>query len=210
MHDVIGPQLQRLLEDGRGDGVVTGHADAGAVGDVRDGADVADAQLRVGGRFQQHQPGLRAQGRGDRLRLRHVDEARRQTLARHDFGHDQADAVVEHVGRDDVIALAKGLQQGVDRRGARGEGRGCLAALQRGDARFQRQPVGVAEAAVDIAQRIAAVRRALVGGGKVHRRDDGAAARVYFMAGVDGLRFKLHDGFLCCCVVHQARSLAPS
>lgn len=62
MRDHIGAQLQRVLQIGRGEGVVH-HADAAvAVGNLGDGGDVDHAQQRVGGRLHPHQLGLGAPG----------------------------------------------------------------------------------------------------------------------------------------------------
>ena len=54
----IGTQIQRLLQQAGGKGVVHGHHAVHLVGGFADGLDVENFKQRIGGRFQPHQRGL--------------------------------------------------------------------------------------------------------------------------------------------------------
>ena len=74
------------------------------------------------------------------------------------------------------------------------EGQRLLAALDCGQALFERLAIGIAFARVDEAARIFTVGVALEGRGKVDGRRHGASGRIDDAAGVNGFGLEAHIG----------------
>ena len=67
VHHDVGAERDRLLQVGRGEGVVDDEQRTRLVGDGRDRLDVGDAEQRVGGRLDPDHPGLGPDGGAHRL-----------------------------------------------------------------------------------------------------------------------------------------------
>src|SRR4051812_284857 len=98
------------------------------------------------------------------------------------FSEDLADyfaeAPVDVVGRDDVIAGFESLDQGRSYGEPGGEAESLFAAFEGGEAFFQRPAVGIVLARVTVAARVFAVGIAFEGGGKVDGRGHCSCGRV--------------------------------
>jgi hypothetical protein len=101
-HDV-GAQGQRLLEVGRGEGVVDGEQCAGFVGHSGQGRDVGDAEERVGRGLAPDEPGLGADRRPYGRRIAQRRGGHRQAPAFEVPGEEAKGAAVGVVGDDDVV-----------------------------------------------------------------------------------------------------------
>src|SRR5262245_708586 len=88
-HD-IGAELQRLLQDRRGEHVVDDHAGAGAAGDLGYGRNIDQVERRVGGSFEEHGPGVGAHGSCPRIEVAAIDQGRGDAKARTEVFHDIA------------------------------------------------------------------------------------------------------------------------
>ena len=127
--DDVGAVLDRPAEERRGEGVVDDERDAGRVGDLREGLEVGDVELRVSDRLDVDGARRVVDGGGDGRPVVDVDEARRDAEARQRVREEGVRAAVERRGGDDRVA---GLREVQDR-----ERLGGLAARRRdgGDAR---------------------------------------------------------------------------
>ncbi|MDT4866356.1 hypothetical protein FQZ97_1012060 [compost metagenome] len=169
------------------------------MGDVGHGRDVEHHHAGVAQRFGKHGARVGADGGGEGVGVRRVDEAGVDAeLLQVDGEHGHA-AAVERAGRDHMVA---GLQQRGERerfgRHAAGGGHGGAAALQGGHAFFERRDGGVGEARVDVAEGLQVEQTGGVfgavedeAGGLVDRQGARAGGGIGDLAGVDGERFGL-------------------
>ena len=103
-HDV-GAQRQRLLEVGRGEGVVDDEQGAGVVGDRGERLDVADVEQRVGGRLDPDELRLaRADRRAHRVDVGDRGRAVLEPPHPLDLVEEAEGAAVRVVGDDHVVA----------------------------------------------------------------------------------------------------------
>ena len=114
VNDDVGAEFERLLEAGRGEGVVDDHERAAAVREAADRGDVVDEQARIGGRFDPDElrprgnRGVESGGVGE-IELRDDDANRLE-----DFVEDAIGAAVDVGRHDDFVARPQiGLQDGV-------------------------------------------------------------------------------------------------
>ena len=124
--------------------------------------------------------------------LGHIDVAGFEAPFAEDVADHFAQAPVDVVGRDDVVAGFESLHQGGGDGESGGEAERLLAAFERGEAFFQRVAVGIVLARVAEAARIFAVGAAFEGGGKVDGRGDRAGGGVDMAARVDGPGLNFH------------------
>ena len=191
-HDVR-TQLQRVLQERRGEGVVDDHQRAVLVGDRGAGREVGQLQGRVGRRLEVDQLGLRTHRPSPRSAGRPVSTKRRgDAEARVLVLQDHAAGAVEGVGGHDVRALAEeGEVDHVDRRHAGGRAPARRSRPPGWRCSLQRRGGRVAQARVHVAGLAAEAGRAVVGvtegegRGLVDRRRDGAGVRVGVLAGMD-------------------------
>ncbi len=184
------------MQIGRRQGVVDDERHAGALRHLRDRREVGDDAARIGDRFDEDRLGARRDGAlegGDVV-----------GIGPHHVPAEALEGVVELVDRaaierargDEFVARRQQRLEGDELRGmagADGERRG--AAFQRGDALLQHAVGRVADAAVDIAERLQPEQRGGVvdiveheGGGLVDRRHPRLGGRVRLRAGMDGER----------------------
>jgi len=76
VHDQVGAERERPLQDRRREGVVDHQQRAVVVRDTGDRGDIGQIDGRVGRGLDEHQPGLRTQHRAHRVEVRGVDEVR--------------------------------------------------------------------------------------------------------------------------------------
>ena len=122
----------------------------------------------------------------------HVDVAGFEAPFAEDLADYFAQAPVDVVGRDDVVAGFESLDEGGGYGESGGEAEGLFAAFERGEAFFERMAVGVVLARVAVAARIFAVGAAFEGGGKVDGRGHCSGGRVDMAPRVDGPGLNLH------------------
>ena len=131
--DHVGPELQRLLQVGGGEGVVHDHADGGVVGvgDLRDLRDIHDLQRRVAGGLEIDDLRLRGQRRLDGLEIGEVGERHLDAELAHAVLKQREGAAVERVGGEDLVAAHDACpQRGGDGAHAGGRAERGLAALE--------------------------------------------------------------------------------
>src|SRR5271156_2155481 len=90
-----------------------------------------------------------------------------------------------------MVARRQRLKHRQAGRHPRAEGNRLDAALQVGQALFQRVAIGVVDPAVEVMPGELAIRITFKGGGSVERRSDRASGRVNMPAGVDAERLQL-------------------
>ena len=113
---------ERLLQHGRGEGVVDAHDGAVLVRDAADRLDVADAQGGVGGRLEPYQLRRPRDRLPDGLDVRGVDVSHLDAESGIDAAEEPESPSVDAVDRDHLVALTEQLHHGVDGRQAAGEG----------------------------------------------------------------------------------------
>ena len=127
----------------------------GVVGDLGDGLQVADLERRVGARFAEEGAGVLVDGGGEVGRLLGVDEAAVDAQRRQDIGEHGVGAAVQVARRDDVVALLRAVDDGVEAgRGARRKSNAAhlRSALQKADAFLDDVGGRVHQARVDVAE----------------------------------------------------------
>ena len=146
--DDVGAELQRLLQERRGEDVVDDQPRAGLVGDLGDRGDVDDFERRIGRAFEEAAPWSSSLTACPPLaEVGAVDQRRGDAVARQQLLDDVAARAEQRLRRDDVVAgLEVAEEDGGDRRHAarrRPRGPGAFekphALLEHGDGR-----VGVA------------------------------------------------------------------
>ncbi len=187
VHHHVGAEGERLLQVGRGEGVVDDEQRARVVGHRGQRRDVADVEQRVGGRLEPHQLGLPGP-HGGRHRLDVVDRRRRVLDPPRllDLVEEPEGAAVGVVRQHHVVARQAGRphqrvlggESGGEREPALALLQGRQVALQRGARRVGRAAVLVATAQPTHA--VLLVRRR-----REDRRDHRPRRRVGLVAGVD-------------------------
>ena len=124
--------------------------------DFGDGGDVDDLERRIGRRFEERRPGVRAHGRAPGVEIRAVDEGRGDAEARQQvLDHIKARAE-QRLGGDDVVArLELTHQGGGDRRHAARRGARRLGAFKQRHAALKHRDGRVGEARIDEARIVA-------------------------------------------------------
>ena len=131
--DAIGAELQRMLQQRRGEHVVDDERRAGPVHDLGDAGDVDELERRIGRRFQERRLGVRTQRRPPRVKIRAVDEGRFDPETRQQFlDHIETRAEQSPRGDDVVARLELAHERGGDGgHAARGRARRLGAFEQR-------------------------------------------------------------------------------
>ena len=193
MHHDVGAVLDRLAQIGRGQRVVDDERNAGALGERGDRLDVGDDAARIGDRLDEDRLGLGGDGA-----LESADIVR---IGPHHVPAEILEGVIELVdraavellGRDELLAR---LHQAVHHDHLRGVAGGDRepggAALERGDPLLQHRRGRVADAGIDVAERLQAEQRGRMvdvleheRGGLVDRRRARAGGGIGLCAGVD-------------------------
>jgi hypothetical protein len=180
----VGAEGERVLEEGRGEGVVHDQPRAVASRDLGAGGDVDQAQQRIGGALDPHEPRGLADRLVDLLGSRRVDVREAKSEARHHLREQAVAAAVEVVGHHHVVAGLQQLYDAGDCGHTRRVGQTEAPLLQRREAALQRLARGVSasrvlEAAVH-ADGILGERDRLV-----HGDDRGPRGRVGILALMD-------------------------
>ncbi len=137
VHDDIGAECERLLQDRRGKGVVAGEQRALCVRDLRERDDVRDLHARIRWRFrpdQRHAAGTRRTNAG---KVAHVDGDGDDAASHEKILREQAQSGVAVVGNQDARAVRQRFEQRRDCGHARGKGQCDGAAFKRGERGFQ-------------------------------------------------------------------------
>src|SRR5688500_12207403 len=196
MHHDVEAVLERALDPRRSEGVIAYRDQLVLARHGGNGLEINDLEERVGRGLDPDHAAVGFDRFFERTGFGQVNEARAQiggTLT-HAL-QDAVAAAVEIVHRHDMGARVEELEHGADRRHAGGEGEAGLAALELGDAGFERIARRVARARVVVAL-VLARARLRVGRGGVDRRHHRAGPRVGLLAGVDHLGLELHSCFL--------------
>ena len=155
--DAIGAELQRVLQQRRGEHVVDDQRRAVLVHDLGDGGDVDDLERRIGRRFRERPSwcsGARAARHASRSRA--LDQRRGDAEARQQFLDDIEARAEQRPGRDDVIAgLELAHQRGGDRRHAARGGARRLGAFEQRHAALEHRHRRIGEARIDEARLVA-------------------------------------------------------
>ncbi len=183
-HDV-GPEPERGLQIGAGEGVVDHQQRIVTMGDLGDRGDVDDGQQRVGRRLD---PDHGRVGRPVVFERRQVGEVvgRPADTGLGEHGRDQAEgAAVCVIAHEHVLAGAQHAQDGVFGCEPRGERHAGLRLFERGQGTLERGSGGVAGAGVLVALVFA---DALLGEGRglEDRHGDRAGDRLGLLADMDG------------------------
>src|SRR5499427_8845290 len=160
VHHDVGAVVDRLAQVRRRQGVVDDQRHAGAARDVGDRLDVGDDAARIGDRLDEDRLGLRADAaleRADVVRIgpHHVPA---EILERVVELVDRA--AIELLRRDELVARLHQHVEDQHLRGMAGSDREAGgAALERGDALLEHGVGRVADAGVDVAERLQAEQR---------------------------------------------------
>ena len=183
VQDDVGAELQGLLEEGGGEGVVDGEQRFGFARDLAGRCEIAQSHHRVGRCLRVDQLGIRGHGRGDRSRITAVHERERDAHARPDVRHLPVRAAVHIFAAHDVITGREQFHHRVQRRQSRPERKSVERAFQGRDIALERLARGIARAGVLVAlvvpQRFLDVGRRLIDGAH-----DSPAEGIAYVAGM--------------------------
>ena len=154
--DDVGAELQRPLQQRRGEHIVDHDQRAGLLGDLRHGFDVHQLEHGIGRRLEEEGARVGLHRLLPGLEIAAVDQRGLDAVARQQVLDDVAAAAEQRAGRDDMVAgLQMAKQRGRDRgHAARGAARG-VGAFQRAHARLEHGDGGVGVAAIDVALLVA-------------------------------------------------------
>ena len=192
--DDIGAEPQRLLEIGRGEGVVNDHLDLGIVlvSDPGDFGDVHDLQCRVAGGLEVHDLCLWRQGCFQSLQIGQIQELCRDAKLAHAVIHQRKRAAIERVRGENLIPCDHRTPERCGDRTHTGcSAEGSLAAFQSGDFLFRHIHSGVGETGIDKAVFLsgktpaALLNRAELKGGGLINRCSQSACGILMFAGMD-------------------------
>ncbi len=148
--DAVGAELERALQQRRGEDVVDHQRGAARMGDLCHGGDVVDVERRVGGRFQEQRHGVGAERRPPLVEIVAVDQRAFHAEARQQILDDVATGAEQGLGGHHMVArLDLPHQRG--RHGGHAGGRGArvLGAFEQRHALLEHPHGGVREARVD-------------------------------------------------------------
>lgn len=185
--DDVGPEVKRVLDVGRQEGVVDDDEDAMLVGLGDDGADIDEAESRVGRALDPDEAGLVVDVLAD-VDLNLGGEGDLDAVGLGDLGEVAMGAAIDVGDGDDMAAGGQALQDSGGGCAARGEGQGVAGMLEGSDSRLEVGPVGVGGARILILADRLADSRLGEGRGEGDGLDDGAGVRVVGRAGMDGER----------------------
>lgn len=191
--DDIGTVLKRVLDVGREEGVVDDDHDAGAVGDVGDGADVDKRESGVGRSLDPDELGL-GLDQGLDVDFDAGSEGDLDAVGGGDLCEVAVGATVDVRDRDNMAASGEGLEDDSSGGRARRESQGVFSSLKGGNAVFEVGPVGVGGACVLVLADRMANGGLCEGGGQRDGLDHSTSGGVVRSTSVDGERAKLVDG----------------
>ena len=148
--DAIGAELQRMLQQRRGEYVVDDQRRAGPMHDLGDAGDVDEFERRIGRRFQESCLGVRTQRRPPGVKIGAVDQGRGDAEARQQvLDHIEARAEQSPRGDDVVARLELAHERGGDGgHAARGRAR-RLRAFEQRHPLLEHRDRRIAEARID-------------------------------------------------------------
>lgn len=185
---MIRTQLQRILQVGRGKGVVDDDLGvASRLNNLRDCGDIRDRRRWVGWGLQPNELGVLFQRRLHRRGIGGIDDGQLDTPLAVVMMQEAIHAAVGIVAEDDVVTWTnKNPNEGIDGRHARGETAGILGILQRREGLLQRMNGGIGHAPVLIAAAQLRETILLVRGGGIDRYVDGSHVGIRLVTGMDG------------------------
>lgn len=146
--DNVGTELERVLEEGRHEGVVDNELGVVLVGNLGNGLDVDETEGRVGGGLDPDELGVGADGLGNVGSILEVDKGDLDVEGVGDLGEVAVGASVDVVDGDDVGAGGQGADDGGGGGRSGGEGKTVLATLQGSDGGLEGLAGGVSRAGV--------------------------------------------------------------
>ena len=192
-HDV-GPERDRPLEHGGGEGVVHHGQRAGRAGESDGAGQIDHPQQGIGRRFQPEEPGLGTDRRRQGREVGHVHEVRADPPVGEKLFGGFAEAIVDVAGQEHVRARRQGLEQGGAGRHAGGEDERRLPPLEREQGLLELLLVGVGLADIGVPAQRDAPLVAGEGGREVDGRGDRSGRGVDPVAGVHREGLESHDG----------------
>ena len=192
VHDDVGAERERLLEERRGECVVHDEQRARRVRRARHRGDVVNQQPRVGRRLDPDQPRLRRERRVQLAGGADVDLADHAAVLLEHAIEDPVGAAVDVQRDHDFIARPEiRLEHRVLRGEPRGEERGVFDPFQLREYAFEPGARRVVRARV-VVPAVHARRGLFVRGRRKDGSDERAGLRFRGLPGVDGLRRELH------------------
>ena len=192
MDDEVGAELERLLQVGRGEGVVDREQRAGLVGCLRRGGDVDHAEQGVRGRLDPDEADVVVEIVGKaRVELLGRDVAEAVALGLVDLGGHAVDAAVDVPDQHDAVARIEQVHDRRRRREAGGEGDAVACALEARERDLERGASRVRGARVVVAL-VLADRLLHVGRGLVDGRDHRSGHRIGLLPDMDRTGLELH------------------
>ncbi len=188
VHDDVGTQRQRLLEVGRGEGVVDDDDRTNRVADLGERGDVADLHERIARSLNpEHLGRVGTECGAHRIEVAEVCRAQRRAPGHEHPVNEPVGAAVDVVAHQHVVAgREKCAQEGVFCGKAGGEAVRVGAALERGEQLLQRVARRVAAASVLVAVAEAADAVLHEGGRQVHGGNDRTRRWIEGLARRDG------------------------
>ena len=194
MHDDVGAVIDRADQIGRRQRVVDDQRHAGLAGDGGDRLDIGDAAGGIGDQFDEDRLGARRHRALEACDIIGIGPRHVPAKALEGMGELVDRAAIEFSRGDEFVAGHQQLLQHHDLRGVTGgdrERRG--AAFQRRDALFQHRVGRIADAGIDVAERLQAEQRGGMvgvveheGRGLIDRRRPRAGGRIGLRTGMHG------------------------
>ena len=187
MPDDVGTQLERTLENRRGEGVINDQQGLVSLRNVAHCGQVRQSHEGVGGRLHEQGSGGRCHRIFDPLRVICIHIGERQAEMSQNFVEQTERATIHVLPAHDVVARAEQLHDRVEAPHAASERKAVPPAFKRRDVPLQRLSRGVLSAGVFVAL-VDADALLHVGGREVEGRHDGTRYGIGALAGMDGAR----------------------
>ena len=193
VHDDVGAVVDRADQIGRRQRVVDDQGHAGLARDRRDRLDVGDAAAGIGDELDEDRLGARRHRALEAADVVGVGPQHVPAKALEGVGELVDRAAIELSRGDEFVAGHQQLLQHHHLRGvARGDGKRRGAALERGDALFQHRVGGIADAGIDVAERLQPEQRGGMVGVVEHKGRGLIDRRRPRAGGGIGLRTRMH------------------
>ena len=194
MHDDVGAVIDRADQIGRRQRVVDDQRHAGLAGDRGDRLDIGDAAGGIGDQLDEDRLGVRRHRALEACDIVGIGPRHVPAKALEGVGELVDRAAIEFSRGDDLVAGHQQLLKHHDLRGVSGRHRQRRgAALERRDALFQHRVGRIADAGIDVAERLQPEQRGGVVGiveherrGLIDRRRPRAGGRIGLRAGMHG------------------------
>ena len=148
--DAVGPQLQRALQQRRGEDIVHDQRRAACMGDFGHRRNVDHLKAGVGRTFEKQRPRVGPHGGAPLVKVRAIDQRAGDAKARQQVFHHIAAGAEQRFGRHHMVTgLDLAHQRRRNRRHAGGCGARCLGALKQGHALLEHGNCRVGKPPVD-------------------------------------------------------------